>query len=175
MPNTSRRFGSSSPALLTSCTLGSHNGLPVTLVVSTTLQELQSGKGHAVTGGGRARRLVSKAQRIVLYNKDRGCTFPGCTAPAYHSQVHHAVADWGRGGQTNLPDLTLACGPDNRRVKPGGWSTRKRNDSRTQWLPPPQLDTGQARVNNYHHPQRYLLPDNGEGADGPISSHLPEG
>jgi hypothetical protein len=179
-------------AMLASGTLGSHNGLPVTMVITTTLQDLQSGKGHAVTGGGsllpmsdvirqaaaahhylavfdnhtaeplylgRAKRLASKAQRIVLYAKDRGCTRPGCSAPAYHSQVHHAVADWAHGGQTNITDETLACGPDNRRVKPGGWTTRKREDGRTEWIPPPQLDTGQARVNNYHHPERYLIDD----------------
>ncbi|MDT5146059.1 MAG: hypothetical protein QOC58_704 [Mycobacterium sp.] len=32
--------------------LGKHNGLPVTVIVSTTLQELSSGAGRAVTGGG---------------------------------------------------------------------------------------------------------------------------
>ncbi|OBH14370.1 HNH endonuclease signature motif containing protein [Mycobacterium sp. E3247] len=32
--------------------LGSHNGLPVTVIVSTTLQELTAGTGRAVTGGG---------------------------------------------------------------------------------------------------------------------------
>ena len=145
-------------ALLASGQLGSHNGLPVTMVITTTLQDLESGKGHAVTGGGsllpmsevirqaseahhylavfdkhteeplylgRAKRLASKAQRIMLYAKERGCTFPGCTAPAYHSQVHHAVADWVDGGQTNITDETLACGTDNRRVKRGGWRTRK--------------------------------------------------
>jgi uncharacterized protein DUF222 len=32
--------------------LGVHNGLPVTVIVSTTLQELTSGVGRAVTGGG---------------------------------------------------------------------------------------------------------------------------
>ena len=25
--------------------------------------------------------------------------------------------------------------------------------------PTPHLDTGQTRVNNYHHPHRYLIPD----------------
>jgi hypothetical protein len=33
-------------------TLGQHNGLPVTVIVSTTLEQLQSGAGQAVTGGG---------------------------------------------------------------------------------------------------------------------------
>ena len=39
-------------ALLASGTLGQHNGLPATIIVSTTLAELESGRGHAVTGGG---------------------------------------------------------------------------------------------------------------------------
>ena len=39
-------------ALLASGQLGSHNGLPVTMAISTTLQELESGTGQAVTGGG---------------------------------------------------------------------------------------------------------------------------
>ncbi len=186
-------------AMLASGQLGSHRGLPVTIVISTTLAELESGRGHAVTGGGsllpmsqvirqasaahhylavfddhtecplylgRSRRLASTAQRIVLYAKDRGCTFPGCTAPAYHSEVHHSMADWADGGLTDITDETLACGRDNRRVKPGGWRTRKRNDGRTEWIPPPHLDTGQARVNDYHHPERYLLRDEYDGDDG---------
>ena len=32
--------------------LGQHNGLPVTVIVSTTLEQLHSGAGHAVTAGG---------------------------------------------------------------------------------------------------------------------------
>ena len=149
-------------AMLASGQLGSHRGLPVTLIVSTTLKELESGRGHAVTAGGsllpmsevirqaaaahhylavfdnhtecplylgRSRRLASTAQRIVLYAKDRGCTFPGCTEPAYHSEVHHSTADWADGGQTDITDETLACGRDNRRVTPGGWRTRKRKDT----------------------------------------------
>jgi hypothetical protein len=31
--------------------------------------------------------------------------------------------------------------------------------------PTPHLDTGQARVNNYHHPERYLIPDDDERPD----------
>ena len=30
-----------------------------------------------------------RAQRIVLYARDRGCTFPGCTKTSYHNEVHH--------------------------------------------------------------------------------------
>ncbi len=169
------------------------------LLITTTLQELESGTGHGLTGGGsllpmsevikqasaahpylaifdkatqeplflgRGRRLASKAQRLVLFAKYRGCTRPGCTAPAYQCQVHHANDDWAAGGLTNITDLTLACGPHNRRVTPGGWRTRNRQDGRTEWRPPPQLDTGQARTNNYHHPHRYLTDDDEDDDNG---------
>ena len=93
------------------------------------------------------------------HSKDRGCTRPGCTVPGYGCQAHHAELDWGKGGLTNIDDLTFACGPDNRLVTENGWRTRKRRDGRTEWIPPPPLDTGQTRVNNNHHPEKYLLPE----------------
>ncbi|TRW82431.1 HNH endonuclease [Mycolicibacterium sp. 018/SC-01/001] len=171
--------------------LGSHNGLPVTVIVSTTLQELEKGAGVAVTGGGsllpmadlirlashafhylavfdqhtsqplylgRTKRLASPAQRIVLHSSVRGCTRPGCTVPGYWTQVHH-VTDWKSGGATDITGLTLACGPDNRMVEQTGWTTKINDRGRTEWLPPPDLDTGRRRVNGYHHPEHYLLPD----------------
>ena len=55
--------------------------------------------------------------------------------------------------------LTLACGPDNRLVGEGGWTTRKRKDGRTEWIPPTCLDGGQSRVNAYHHPENHLRPE----------------
>lgn len=182
-------------SVLASGELGNHSGLPCTIIVSTTLQDLESAAGVAITGGGtllpmsdvirlashshhyltifdkhtaeplylgRSKRLASAGQRIVLYAQDRGCTFPGCTVPAYGCQVHHAELDWADGGQTNVTDECLACGPHNRLVKEGGWRTRKRKDGRTEWIPPPHLDAGQARVNNYHHPEKYLVEDDDE-------------
>jgi hypothetical protein len=97
--------------------LGVHNGLPVTVIVSTTLQGLAAGAGRAMTGGGTPKpsfvfrprsphRLGS--QRVVLYAKDRGCTAPGCDVPGYWTEVHH-VDDWARGGRTDIDKLTLAC------------------------------------------------------------------
>jgi hypothetical protein len=50
-------------------------------------------------------------------------------------------------------------------IKPGGWKTRKRKDGRTEWIPPPHLDTGQDRVNHYHHPEEYLT-----GGDDPTAA-----
>jgi hypothetical protein len=184
-------------SVLASGDLGRHNGLPCTMIVSTTLKELESGRGHAVTAGGtllpmstvirlasmsyhylsvfdhhtsmplylgRAKRIATPGQRIVLHAKDRGCTKPGCTVPGYGCQVHHAEMDWGNGGLTNIDDLTLACKAHNLLVKPGGWRTRKRRDGTTEWIPPPHLDTGQSRVNHYHHPEKYLLEDGSDAA-----------
>jgi hypothetical protein len=187
-------------SVLASGELGKHNGLPCTIIVSTTLQDLASAAGAAVTGGGtllpmrdvirlasqshhylviydkhtreplycgRAKRFATPGQRIVLHSLERGCTRPGCTAPGYWSQVHH-VDGWAKDdGRTDIIKLTLACGPDNRIVEQGGWTTRKRKDGRTEWIPPPHLDTGQARVNNYHHPENYLVEDDGDADEPP--------
>ncbi len=184
-------------AALASGELGTHNGLPVTVIVSATLQDLEKGAGLAVTGGGsfiqmptliamaargahhylyiydqhtqeslylgRTKRLASAAQRIALHARERGCTRPGCIVGGYDCQVHHAVTDWKNGGHTNIDDLTLGCGPDHRMIEKTGWRTRKRHDGRTEWLPPPDLDTGQTRVNNFHHPEKYLLPEDDQG------------
>ena len=46
------RFLAGLRALFASGDLGSHRGLPVTIVVTTTLQDLQAAAGRAVTGGG---------------------------------------------------------------------------------------------------------------------------
>ncbi len=175
--------------------LGRHNGLPVTVIVSTTLQELQKGAGVAVTGGGsllpmtdlirmashayhylavfdehtskalylgRTKRIASAAQRIVLHARDRGCTRPGCTVPGYWCQVHH-VTGWKDGGRTDVNDLTLACGPENRMLEQTGWDTHTNTRGQVEWVPPPDLDTGGHRVNNYHHPERHLLPEDDQG------------
>ncbi len=186
-------------AMLASGTLGQHNGLPVTIVATTTLAELTAAAGHAHTGGGtqlpiptlirmaaagahpylalfhnprevqlyygRKRRIASAGQRLVLYALERGCTKPGCTAPPDRCQVHHAERDWQYGGNTDIDELTLACGCDNRLVddSPTGWTTRKRDsDNRTEWIPPPHLERGQHRINLYHHPEEILRAEDDE-------------
>ena len=64
-------------------------------------------------------------------------------------------ADWADGGQTDITDETLACGPDNRRVKPGGWRTRKRKDGRTEMDPTPTI---QLRGVASHYQDRSATP-----------------
>src|SRR5262249_42055510 len=152
--------------------LGVHNGLPVTMIASTTLKELISAAGQAVTGGGtllpmrdlirmaghayhylavfddhqsrplylgRSRRIASPDQRVVLYAKDRGCTFPGCDAPGYVSEVHH-VDEWVAGGPTNV-DLLTFCRPPPHKLNEMGWRPRKIPNAATQCIPPPPPPT----------------------------------
>ena len=180
--------------------LGQLNGLPVSVIIRTTLQDLESRAGIGVSGGGtripiaevirlaahahhslavfdkatgsalalfRARRVASPAQRIMLIARDGGCTKPGCTVGAYGSQAHHVVADWTDGGNTNVDELGLACGPDNRAVGPEGWSTRMNERGEVEWIPPPALDTGQTRINTYHRPERLLRPPDQEPPSSP--------
>lgn len=63
-----------------------------------------------------ARLTRSPGQRIVLHARDQGCIRPGCTAPGYWCQVHHVKGWTEQDGATEVNKLTLACGPDNRRV-----------------------------------------------------------
>jgi hypothetical protein len=176
-------------AVLASGELGQHNGLPATIIVTTTLHELEAATGTALTGGGallpmsdvirmarhahhylvifdngrpislhHAKRLASPGQRIVLYAKDRGCSAPGCDVPGYLCEVHH-VDDYAACQTTDMDNLTFVCGPHHRLVKPGGWHTRKRANGDTEWIPPPHLDRGQQRVNDFHHPEMLLRDD----------------
>ncbi|KAA1251040.1 HNH endonuclease [Mycobacterium simiae] len=180
-------------ALLCSGDLGQHNGLPATIIVSTSLAELESGTGHALTGGGtllpmhdvlrlgahahhylrifttgrelglyHTRRIATPGQRLVLYNKDRGCSFPNCDVPGYLTEVHHCT-DFADCNDTNIDDLTLACGPHHKLVTSGGWTTRKLTNGTTEWIPPTHLDfagsEGQPRINTFFHPEK-LLHDN---------------
>ncbi|MGV0742729.1 DUF222 domain-containing protein [Mycolicibacterium sp. XJ870] len=181
--------------------LGQLNGLPVSVIIRTTLQDLESRAGIGVTGGGkklpitdvirmgghanhhlaifdqatgaaldyyRARRTASAAQRIMLIARDGGCTKPGCTVGAYGCQVHHAAADWSDGGNTNVDEMTLACGPDNRLVNSdNGYTTTINARGDVEWHPPPELDHSQQRINYHHRPELLLTPP--EEPDGELT------
>ncbi|MEO3935369.1 DUF222 domain-containing protein [Dermatophilaceae bacterium Soc4.6] len=57
---------------------------------------------------GRSRRLFSPAQRLVVWRRDRHCTYPGCSVPATWCDVHHPQW-WSRGGGTVLSNAALLC------------------------------------------------------------------
>ncbi|MGB6181098.1 MAG: DUF222 domain-containing protein [Rhodococcus sp. (in: high G+C Gram-positive bacteria)] len=118
---------------------------------------------------GRKRRIASPDQRLALFAAEKGCTFPGCSAPATHSQIHH-VTDWAKGGLTDIECLTHACERHHQLVHDGplGWATSvappgHRYVGRVLWHPPDVLDPARTgRVNHFFTPEDYLA-----GGDSP--------
>jgi hypothetical protein len=98
----------------------------------------------------------------VLYAKDRGCSHPGCEVPGYYCEVHHVIP-YATCRQTDVNELAFGCGGHHPLVEPGGWTTRKRANGDTEWLPPPHLDHGQPRINTFHHPEKLLADEEDEG------------
>ncbi|MGE2736613.1 13E12 repeat family protein [Mycolicibacterium vaccae] len=177
--------------------MGSHRGHPVTVIVRTTLAEVNQA-AHAVvdpdismpsparTGGdtalpmrdlirmaadaihylavfdghterplylGRQNRIATTDQRMICYARDGGCTRPDCTAPGYHSEVHHSP-DWAAGGRTDADALFFVCGPDHKLLTLGRMSAAPRN-GRLAWSDA----SGPARINRLHHPDELLRGD----------------
>ena len=112
---------------------------------------------------GRAQRLVTPAIRTALVLRDRGCTFPGCNAPASACHAHHLIP-WWNGGKTALENLALVCphhhnlieptrdGPPGRR-----WELRIGADGVPEVLPPDYYDP--TRTPRRH--QRFRYHDSG--------------
>ncbi len=173
-------------ALLASGELGQHNGLPASIIVTTTLAELEAAAGRGLTGGGtivpmsdviRLGRhahhylaIFDKGKALALYHTKRLASpgqrivlygmARGCTAPGCDVKGYycevHHVTDYATCGTTDINNLTFACGPHHRMLVPGGWSTRKNSRGDTEWIPPPHLDRGQPRTNTFHHPEKLL-------------------
>jgi len=179
---------------LSSGQLGQHNGLPASIIVITTLRELETGAGKALTGGGTLLpmsdviRLASQAHHyLAIFDKGRALALyhtkrlaspaqrlvlyakdRGCTAPGCDVPGYltevHHDTGWAKTHITDVNDLTLACGPQHNLTEQG-WTTRTRPDGITEWIPPPHLDYGQPRTNTHHHPEKLLSDD--EDDDGP--------
>ncbi|WIM86530.1 HNH endonuclease signature motif containing protein [Candidatus Mycobacterium wuenschmannii] len=172
-------------ALLASGDLGQHNGLPASIIVTTTLQELENGAGRGLTSGGTLLpmsdviRLGSHAHHylaifdngkaLALYHTKRLATPAqrlvlhardrGCTFPGCPTPADrcevHHDDPYRNNPVTDVNTLTLACHP-NHEMTEKGWKTRKNHRYETEWIPPPHLDHGQSRINTYHHPEKLL-------------------
>ncbi|WP_353649740.1 DUF222 domain-containing protein [Nakamurella sp. A5-74] len=66
------------------------------------------GADGAVLDCGKEQRLFTLAQKRVLWQRDRHCTFPGCDIPAQWCDAHHLV-HWIDGGPTDLDNAALLC------------------------------------------------------------------
>ena len=64
---------------------------------------------------GRASRFFTPGQKRLLWLRDGGCTFPGCTMPAHWTDAHH-VQYWSLGGRTDIGNAALLCERHHTRV-----------------------------------------------------------
>lgn len=174
--------------------LGQHNGLPVTVIVSTTLQELTSGAGRAVTGGGTLlpmRDVIRMARHAYHYL-------------AVFDEHSHRPLYLGRSRRIASPDQRIVLYAHDRGCTypgcdaPGYWCEVHHCDEwvaggatdadnltfacaphhklagrgwRTSKTPqghtqwiPPPQLDRGARTNDFHHPERLLLEPPGETA-----------
>src|SRR5271156_6248066 len=175
-------------ALLASGCLGQHNGLPASIIVTTTLKDLEAGCGKALTGGGSLLpmsdviRMASHAHHyLAIFDKGRALALyhrrrlaspaqrivlyakdRGCSHPGCDVPGYltevHHVTPWSQCRETHIDELTLCCGPHHQLAEQG-WITRTRADGITEWVPPGHLDRGQPRINTFHHPEKLLGDD----------------
>ncbi len=183
-------------ALLASGELGQHNGLPASIIITTTLADLEAAAGRGLTGGGTllpmsdvirlARHahhylaIFDKGNALALYHTKRLASpgqrivlyakDRGCTAPGCDVPGYycevHHVIDYANSGTTDVNQLAFGCGTNHATVRPGGWTTRKNTRGDTEWIPPPHLERGQPRTNTFHHPEKLFREDNDEDNDG---------
>jgi hypothetical protein len=91
--------------------------------------------------------------------------------PGYWAEAHHAEQDWAEGGLTNIDELTWPAGPttgwSNPAAGPENAKTAAPMDSppHLDWGHLPLAGDGQARVNDYHHPENYLVEHNVDEQD----------
>jgi hypothetical protein len=57
---------------------------------------------------GRKRRFHTKAQRIAMAVRDKGCAAEGCERPGSWCHAHH-LTPWSQGGGTSVEDGVLLC------------------------------------------------------------------
>jgi len=112
---------------------------------------------------GQTRRLASTTQRLALISALRGCTRPGCDAPATLCAVHH-VREFSKNGPTDIENLVWACDHCHSLINntPRGWKTLtlspdSKYPGRVAWIAPEHIDpTRTPRVNHRHHAEELL-------------------
>ena len=162
--------------------------MPATIVVTTTLRELEAKAGRGLTGGGALLpmsdviRLAShahhylcifdKGKAIALYHTKRLASpgqrivlyakDRGCSHPGCDVAGYwceaHHCTPYAQCHTTDVNDLTFGCG-GHHPLAEQGWTTRKNQRGDTEWIPPPHLDHGRPRTNTFHHPEKLLCED----------------
>ena len=86
---------------------------------------------------GRAQRAVTKAQKLALYRRDRGCA--GCGIRPQACEAHH-IQPWEHNGTTDMDNLVLLCPRCHKKVHKHGYSVEPCPETgRFTLQPPPRL------------------------------------
>ncbi|GAA5053489.1 HNH endonuclease signature motif containing protein [Nocardia callitridis] len=112
---------------------------------------------------GLTKRFATREQRMALIATLRGCSRPGCDAPASLCATHH-VRDYAKDGPTDITNETLACDACHALIHdgPGGWKTvamdqHSQYPGRTAWIAPAHIDpTATPKINHRHHAAELL-------------------
>ncbi|GAB2906170.1 HNH endonuclease signature motif containing protein [Neomicrococcus lactis] len=111
------------------------------------------GSASQVVDAGSRKRLFTAEQRKLLYARDRGCTFPGCTRGVDRCEAHH-VHEYSKGGVTTLENAAMVCSHHHHLVHETPWSIQMRNGV-PYWQPPLDEDPNQPLMRNlYFHPEK---------------------
>jgi len=97
---------------------------------------------------GKAQRLFSIQQRIILAVMFGGCMFPGCDRPPSWCEAHHILHVQRDGGDSTVDNGILLCRHHHHLLHNNGWEIR-RTGKRGQhyWLiPPPDVDPEQTPI-----------------------------
>jgi len=166
--------------LLASGTLPAAGGTPATVLLTMTLDQLETRTGLVTTAHGGAvsaadaLRIAGEAQVVpVVIDNDGVLAFGqgrrvastgqrlalaardgGCCFPGCDAPPGwtqaHHVVGWIDGGGTDLDNLCLLCGFHHREFEKRGWAVTMK-DGLPWWTPPPRIDPDQAPVRNVMH------------------------
>lgn len=166
--------------LLNSDVLPPSGGTPATVLLSLTLNELETRTGLVTTAHGgsisvaEALRLAGEASvvpvvldqgGVLAYGTDRriasvgqrlalAARDKGCCFPGCDSPPSwcqvHHIIEWAEGGSTDLNNLCLLCGYHHREHQRRGWTIAMRS-GQPHWIPPPWVDPEPTPVRNTIH------------------------
>ncbi len=83
---------------------------------------------------GRTRKAVTRAQRLALYRRDRGCI--GCGIRPQACDAHH-ILPWEHNGPTDITNLVLLCPKCHTKVHKHHHTIRHDPETRRHQLDPP--------------------------------------
>ncbi len=166
--------------------LGQHNGLPVSIIVSTTLQDLEAATGKALTGGGSIvpmSDVIRWASHAHHYLASAASPWR-CITPSAWPRPRSESCSTARNMAAPSPAATPRPTPARSTTSKAGpkptaptsttspWPAARTTDSSKKAGPPAKtpkatpngyrrrhLDYGQPRTNTFHHPEKLLAPD----------------